>query len=43
MVHRSVPEVDAMRLPVNPRIVGGEPAVSENSGDGLVERSDVEV
>ena len=33
----------AALLPVNQRIVVGEPAVSKNGGHGLVERSDVEV
>ena len=42
-VRRRGPEFDAVRLPVNQRIVVGEPAVSQYGGDGLVERSDIKV
>ena len=35
--------MDAALLPINQRIVGGEPAVSQDGGDRLIERSDVEV
>ena len=35
--------MDAALLPVNQRIVGREPAVSQNGRHGLVERSNIEI